>query len=348
MRLPESAAAENSQRQITSTDPWLRWFSKVTCSATLFLIFAGAMVKSTDSGLAVPDWPLSYGMLFPPMIGGVFYEHGHRMVAATVGFLTLCLAISIKFKEQRQWVKCLGFLALGAVVVQGVLGGITVLFFLPTPVSVFHGILAQVFFILTIFIAYSQSNERLRRGYMRCETPQRLLRLTILWTIFILVQLILGAVMRHTESGLAIPDFPKMGGSWLPAFNPAMLDAINNFRFDKNLDPVTLAQVFYHFLHRVGALLILIFLGILNVIAFQTPQRHHRIVRTLLWIDIFVMVQVILGAMTVLTIKSPLVTSLHVVTGAMILGMSFLLTLRTAPLTLRDFKRSITQNEGLK
>ena len=275
------------------------------------------------------------------MVGGVFYEHGHRMIAATVGFLTLCLAISLNFREQRRWVKLLGLLALGTVVLQGALGGITVLFFLPTPISVFHGVLAQVFFLLTIFIAYSQSNERLRRGYIRCEAPRRLLRLVILWTSFIFVQLILGAVMRHTESGLAIPDFPKMGGHWIPVFDQTMLETINNLRFDQNFDPVTLGQIFYNFLHRLGALLILIFLGILNILIFQFPKGRPRVFRTVLWIDIFLGVQIILGALTVLTIKSPLITSLHVVTGAAILGVSFLLILRAAPLTLRDFKQSV-------
>ena len=130
----------------------------MTALSTLFLIFAGGMVTSTGSGLAVPDWPLSYGTLFPPMIGGVFYEHGHRMIATVVGFLTLCLAVWLWFKEERQWVKVLGLCCLGAVIVQGLLGGITVLFYLPTLVSVAHGVLAQTFFfddhicgVLTVF-----------------------------------------------------------------------------------------------------------------------------------------------------------------------------------------------------
>src|SRR3989338_1699841 len=104
---------------------FLRRFSKLTSLATLFLIFVGGMVTSTGSGLSVPDWPLSYGMLFPPMVGGVFYEHGHRMVATLVGFLTLCLAVMLGVAEERRWVRALGFLALAAVVLQGVLGGLT-------------------------------------------------------------------------------------------------------------------------------------------------------------------------------------------------------------------------------
>src|SRR3990167_821475 len=103
MLLSSSTSGIKTQETVHPTSPWLRMFAKLTCFATLFLIFAGAMVKSTDSGLAVPDWPLSYGMFFPPMVGGVFYEHGHRMVAATVGFMTLCLAIWLGVQEPRRW-----------------------------------------------------------------------------------------------------------------------------------------------------------------------------------------------------------------------------------------------------
>src|SRR2546423_6762019 len=132
---------------------WLRGFTKFVAAATLFLIFAGALVTSTESGLSVPDWPLSYGKVMPPMVGGVFYEHGHRMVATTVGILTVVLAIWLARREPRRWVRRLGLLAVAAVVAQGVLGGLTVIFLLPTAVSVAHACLAQTFFCLTVAIA---------------------------------------------------------------------------------------------------------------------------------------------------------------------------------------------------
>jgi cytochrome c oxidase assembly protein subunit 15 len=339
----KSTAAIKPHGHFSSSNLLLRWLSKITCASTLFLIFAGAMVKSTDSGLAVPDWPLSYGMFFPPMIGGVFYEHGHRMVATTVGILMLGLAITLKFKEPRGWVRILGYCALCMVILQGILGGITVLFFLPTPISVFHGVLAQIFFILTIIIAYIQSNERLRREYTRFEPPSYFLKLLILWIAFIFIQLILGAIMRHTGSGLAIPDFPKMGGHWVPQFDAVMLNTINNWRFENNLDPITQVQIFYHFLHRLGALLILILFALLNFIGFRTKNKPEHILNTLLLLDYFVIIQIVLGAMTVLSHKLPMITSLHVVTGAAILGISVLLLLRTAPLSYNDLKQSLTQ-----
>ena len=105
-------------------EPWLHRFAVLTAASTLFLIFAGGLVTSTGSGLAVPDWPLSYGQLMPPMVGGVFFEHGHRMVAATVGFLTLILSCWIFARERRRWVGWLAACALAAVVLQGLLGEI--------------------------------------------------------------------------------------------------------------------------------------------------------------------------------------------------------------------------------
>ena len=127
---------------------WVRRLSKLLVLSTLLLIFAGALVKSHEVGLSVPDWPTSYGyqmFAFPlsDMIGGIFYEHGHRMIAAIVGLLTLILAFSIYHTDDQLWLKKTGFFALGLVIAQGLLGGLTVLFFLPVPVSVMHALLAQ-------------------------------------------------------------------------------------------------------------------------------------------------------------------------------------------------------------
>jgi cytochrome c oxidase assembly protein subunit 15 len=121
-------------------------FAVFTALCTFGLLIAGALVTSNDAGLSVPDWPLSYGSLMPPMVGGIFYEHGHRMIAAFVGTLSVILAIWLWRVEQRAWVRWLGVAAVGAVVAQGILGGITVLFFLPPAVSSAHATLAQLFF----------------------------------------------------------------------------------------------------------------------------------------------------------------------------------------------------------
>src|SRR5579859_3694161 len=145
------------RRALDATPMWLRAFTKFVAAATLFLIFAGAMVTSTGSGLAVPDWPLSYGMVFPPMVGGIFYEHGHRMVAATVGLLTVLQVIWLQLREPKRWLRILGWCGVGAVIAQGVLGGLTVLFLLPPAISIAHAGLAEIFFCINVSVAFFAS-----------------------------------------------------------------------------------------------------------------------------------------------------------------------------------------------
>src|SRR5688500_14902935 len=130
-------------------------FGALTAASTLVRIFIGGLVTSTGSGLAVPDWPLSYGQLMPPMVGGVFYEHGHRMAATAVGLLTLVLALWTARREPRASVRRLAWTALAAVITQGLLGGLTVLFLLPAPISVTHACLAQVFLCVLVALAYA-------------------------------------------------------------------------------------------------------------------------------------------------------------------------------------------------
>ena len=156
---------------MTLFDPWRHRFAVLTVAATLALIFIGGLVTSTGSGLSVPDWPLSYGMVMPPMVGGVFYEHGHRMAATAVGFLTLVLAdLDRARREPRPGVRRLAWAALAAVIAQGVLGGLTVIYLLPTPVSVAHACLAQLFFCTVIALATATSREWLA-AEPRATTP---------------------------------------------------------------------------------------------------------------------------------------------------------------------------------
>ena len=111
---------------------WLHRYTVLWSFCTLFLVVAGGLVTSNDAGLSVPDWPLSYGKLMPPMEGNIFYEHGHRMVATTVGLLTIGMAIWLMRAERRRWMRNLGWIALAAVIAQGVLGGMTVIFCCPS------------------------------------------------------------------------------------------------------------------------------------------------------------------------------------------------------------------------
>jgi len=317
----------------------LRIFSKMTCFSTLILIFVGGMVTSTESGLAVPDWPLSYGSFFPPMVGGVFYEHGHRMAASFVGLLTLILCAWLWIKEERKWLKIVGSVALIAVILQGILGGLTVKFFLPTYISVMHAVLAQTFFLITIFIAYSLSKERERRLKKANISRGPFLKCIIGVTLIVYLQLILGALMRHTGSGLAIPDFPTFDGYWIPPLTEEILLSINDRLFELNRNVVTLTQVGIHMLHRITAVIFLIALCFLNVSGIRYYQQNSKIIRILYLINFLTLVQVTLGILTVLTVKSPVITSMHVVTGASILGTTMLLVLLASPVHYQDFKK---------
>lgn len=177
--------------------PKLNVFARFVSAATFFLIVAGAMVTSTGSGLAVPDWPLSFGQFFPEMKGGVFFEHGHRMIAGAVGVLTLLLSASLWKLETRRWVIWLGAAALGAVALQALLGGITVLYGLPPYVSIFHAVLAQTFFCLTVAIAVLTSRAWISHQTSGTQDDVSVRNLAMAAAAAVYAQLILGAGLRH-------------------------------------------------------------------------------------------------------------------------------------------------------
>ncbi len=179
----------------------LHRFAIFTSCATLVLIVAGALVTSNDAGLSVPDWPTSYGSIYkmPTMVGGILYEHSHRMVAEFVGLLTIILAVWTWRVEKRRWLRLLGIAALGTVIIQGILGGLTVLFLLPAPISSAHAAVAQTFFCIAVAIAVF-TGRRWVEEQPRAEFDQRrpaLFTLTLLSIFVLYVQLILGAMFRH-------------------------------------------------------------------------------------------------------------------------------------------------------
>jgi len=285
--------------------PWRHRFAVLVLLSTLLLIFVGGLVTSKGAGLSVPDWPLSYGMLMPPMVGNVFYEHGHRMVAATVGLLTLCLALWTWRAEPRRGIRWLAWAALLAVVLQGLLGGLTVLFLLPTPVSVAHACLAQTFLCLLVALTYATSREWQDAPERSVDTGG-VRALSLFATGLVFGQLLLGAVVRHTGSGLAIPDFPLALGRVIPPF-----DSVG---------------VVIHFLHRLVALGVLV-----TVVLLVRACRRSGLTalsRPAWALLLLVVVQIALGAATVLTAKGPVVTTFHVVTGAAVLALTWFLALR--------------------
>ena len=203
----------------------LHRFAVLTAVLTFPLIFAGATVTSKDAALAVPDWPLSYGSLFPRMVGNIVYEHGHRLIAGLVGLCTLILAIWVQRAEKRPWVRRLAWTALAAVVAQGTLGGLTVLNLRPPAVSAIHACLAQAFFALVSALALATAPRWLEADSPASRRPPAaslprggggVIRiLSLLAVAVVYLQVILGAAVRHGGAALSIPDFPLMfGGLW--------------------------------------------------------------------------------------------------------------------------------------
>jgi len=177
----------------------LHRFALLTAAATFLLLIAGALVTSNDAGLAVPDWPLSFGTWMPPLVGNILYEHGHRLVATFVGLLTIILTVWLWRSEPRRWVRRLGLGALAAVILQGLLGGLTVLFLLPRPVSIAHASLAQIFFCLTVSLAVITSRDW-KEPTPRVADPgtPSLRGLSGATTLALFGQLVLGASYRHS------------------------------------------------------------------------------------------------------------------------------------------------------
>lgn len=299
---------------------WLHRFALLVVGATFVLIFIGGLVTSTDSGLSVPDWPTTYGHFmfsFPlsQMVGGILYEHGHRMVATVVGMLTMILAIWLWRVEPRAWVRRLGYAALAAVILQGILGGLTVLFLLPTAISVAHGTLAQIFFCLTICLALFTSPEWLKPRVQTDDVQRPSLQtLTIMTTALALLQLVLGAVMRHTKSGLAIPDFPLAFGQVIP--------------------PLDSPQIVIHFAHRVGALLVTASIIWTVVRIFRKHRGEAMLFRPAVLLTGAIILQITLGALTIWTQKAVTPTTMHVATGALILGTCLTLAIRAQQLVV--------------
>jgi len=294
------------------TEIWLHRFAKLVAASTLLLIAAGGMVTSTGSGLSVPDWPTTYGwnmFTFPvsKWVGGIRYEHSHRLIASTVGFLTIVLAVWTWRVEPRRWVRWLAFAALGAVILQGLLGGITVLFFLPPAVSIAHAGLAQIFFCLTVTLALVTSP-----GWRYTVDPvadPTLRRVAAATTALIYAQVILGATMRHNGAGLAIPDFPLAFGRLVPH--------------------VWNAGVALHFAHRVGGLIVAMAILATAGHVFYHHRRRRELTRPAFVLLMLVSMQITLGAFVIWSGKDAVINTAHVVNGALVLATSLLLTLRT-------------------
>lgn len=308
---------------------WLYRYAVLTAVATLGLIGLGGLVTSKGVGMAVPDWPTTFGynmFLFPvsQWVGGIFYEHTHRLYASAVGLMTVILAVWLQLREERGWVRRLGWVAVGLVAVQGLLGGLRVTQ-MKDVIGVFHGALAQGFLGLLALIALFTSRGWVA-GRLRTVSSSpaagRLARAGGVLAMLIFAQLMLGAVMRHQHAGLAVPDFPLAYGRLYPPTSPEFLHGVNALRTDvRDFHPVQAWHVHAHMAHRILAVVILV--GVFHV--FRLAGRAG-IGSRLRWALLsLVAAQVLLGAWTVWSNKAADIATLHVVTGAALLMSTVLL-----------------------
>jgi cytochrome c oxidase assembly protein subunit 15 len=314
----------------------LHWFAVLTALFTFLLLGAGGLVTSHNAGMSVPDWPNSYGynmFLFPPSqwIGGIFYEHTHRLIASGVGLMTTILAIWLWLKDSRKWMHWVGVAAFLLVVAQGVLGGLRVVL-ADAQLGIFHAIIGQIFFVLTCAIALFTSkwwvnNEGWSSRFsvsgsadsLKAELQLRGLRMLVLaTTVLILCQLIIGATMRQQHAGLAIPDFPLAYGKIWPDTSAAAVQSYNEHRMEVTAEnPITAFQIILQMVHRIVALAIFV---LTVACAWQARRRLGKkdsltkLAR--FWLAL-ILAQIFLGAATIWSNKAADVATAHVLGGAL-------------------------------
>jgi cytochrome c oxidase assembly protein subunit 15 len=306
-----------------------------TACATFPLIFIGGLVTSHGAGMAVPDWPNSFGynmFLFPPRhwVGGILYEHTHRLVASAVGLLSIVLAVWTWRVEKRAWVRNLALAVLAAVILQGVLGGLRVVL-IKLHLAIIHACFAQAFFCLTALMAMVTSKWWIDTAPIEAgKWRSRLVMLGLIATGTIYAQLILGALMRHHDAGLAIPDFPASYGHVLPPTNSADLKAVNDWRAwspEPALNNrVTLAQIWLHFGHRLWAVVVAAM--VIWFVVAATRHGSDLVHRPASVLAILLVIQFALGILTVLTRKPADLATAHVAVGALVLVTAFTITVR--------------------
>ncbi|MGI8891411.1 MAG: COX15/CtaA family protein [Chthoniobacterales bacterium] len=326
------------RKSAAESNPFLYRFAWFTAAATLFLICSGGMVTSKGVGLAVPDWPTTFGynMFFFPVskwVGGIFFEHIHRLIASTVGFLSIILAVWLARSQAERWVKSLGWVSLGAVILQGILGGLRVTL-LKDEIGIFHACLAQAFLGLVVVIALATSPVWKRLSQPVSRRAPSLAILALVTSGLIYGQLALGATMRHQHRDLAILDFPLAYGQIIPATDPATIARINQARDTQALSDVSVGQIWLQMAHRFVALLI----GF-GITAFYFLVRRERpaipFLHTLstVWLGL-VILQITLGAWTIWSNKAADIATAHVAVGAMTFSAAVIIS--TAILHLRS------------
>ena len=325
----------------------LYYWSILTTVCTFVLIFIGGLVKSTESGLSVPDWPTTYGenmFLFPisNMVGGILYEHGHRLFASLVGMLILIQTIWILLLDERRWLKKVSLFTFLTIIVQGILGGFTVHYMLPIWISASHGIIAQLTLCLTLFLSISLSKSWIQESKELINS--NIYKLATFVTLLILIQLVLGAVMRHSEAGLVAFDFPTMNGDLVPEIEKIydynqirdefIWENIENSDstliqrdvLDEHLEPINPFKLLIHFLHRTWAYIVFGFILYLWITALKSFNGDDLFKLSSSFLLFIVIIQIILGIFSIWSIRDILITTLHVANGSLVLATSFYIT----------------------
>jgi cytochrome c oxidase assembly protein subunit 15 len=350
MRQPASRNSVVTDRRYSK---WLNRFAWLTCVATLLLICSGGMVTSKNVGLAVPDWPTTFGynmFLFPvsKWVGGILFEHTHRLMGSLVGLLTIILAVWLWLREERRWVRSLGLIAVIGVVLQGILGGLRVTM-MKDQIGIFHACVAQAFLGLLVFVALVTTNfwRSLANGASALEdrapatpgrdypmqisgsrdlAPPSLTRLSrskalaIAITVAIYVQLALGATMRHQHRDLSILDFPTANGAWVPDTSLSALAKINAWRDARALSEVNAFQIWLQMVHRFVAVIIAIAIVAVCIRIWKEMRNFTALKRlSLLWV-VLVFCQITLGAWVIWSNKAADVATAHVALGALMLS----------------------------
>jgi cytochrome c oxidase assembly protein subunit 15 len=293
-------------------------FTVLVAVLAFLLILAGALVTSNNAGLAVPDWPTSFGHLFkiPPMIGGIKWEHSHRMIAEFVGLLTIVVAIWTWRVDKRRWMRWLTIGAVLGVIFQGILGGLTVLNFTPPLISTAHGVVGQTMFCVLAAIAVFTSRSWLEEPAekMTRKDAGPLIRHSWMLIGFLYLQLILGAGFRHVWTKWGPP-----GSNHWPTHK-----IIHIFLYP----------------HILNALLVA---GLVLYLGMRTLSKHSNIPHLKvpgMWLLILLVLQLMLGIGAYVvrvvqgvdeaqpTLALVGVTVAHVGVGALILAVTVILTIQ--------------------
>ena len=302
--------------------PALFWFAVLNAITTFLLIGLGGLVTSHEAGMSVPDWPTTYGynmFVFPldKWVGGIFYEHSHRLLASAVGLITTILAVWLWLKDSRKWIHWLGITAFLLVIVQGILGGLRVRWMLDW-LGVPHGAVAQAFLVLCCAIALFTSRWWQNSvGEKQNSVPRGLRSHVLFVTILIFIQLLIAATMRHQHAGLAINDFPLAHGKVWPATTPEAIMDYNARRPPGTIgNPITAFQVTLQMVHRIVAYAILLGIVAAAMLARKKLGGSDALTKfAWFWFGLLTL-QIGLGAWTVWSNKAADVTTLHVMVGA--------------------------------